>query len=232
MLFLDPMYLLFVAVPILALTFLVNLYLKSTYAHYSKVHNRRSVTGYEAARQILEVSGIYDVRVEEVNGFLSDHYDPRNKVLRLSPKNYHGTSLAAVGVAAHEAGHALQHARNYAPLILRNMAVPVANIGSSMGYVVLMIGFFTGVTTLSLIGVILISAIALFQVINLPVEFDASRRALQLLPETGILSDEEVGGAQKVLAAAALTYVAATIAAIWTLLYWLWALGLLGGSDD
>ncbi len=230
--YLDMQYMLWVLVPTLGLSLFVQLYLKSTYARYTRVGNRRGVTGAEAARQILDRSGIHDVRVEEVSGFLSDHYDPTHKVLRLSPENYRGASLAAVGVAAHEAGHAVQHARRYAPLALRNAAVPAASIGSSFGYIVCIIGLMVGSLSIGWAGVLLLGAVALFQIINLPVEFDASRRALQLLPETGILSREEVGGARKVLVAAALTYVAATIAAVWTMLYFAMRLGLLGGRDE
>lgn len=230
--YINPTYIIFVMLPILALTLLTQLYLKSTYAKYSRIGSRRGVSGAEAARRILQESGIHDVRVEQVEGFLTDHYDPTRRVLRLSPTNYQGSSLAAVGVAAHEAGHAVQHARNYAPLALRNLAVPVASIGSSMGYVVIIIGLFMQLTSLALLGVILIGAVAVFQLINLPVEFDASRRALQLLPATGVLSEDEVGGARKVLGAAALTYVAATVAAILELLYWLWRLGLIGGRSE
>ena len=224
-------YFLYVFLPLLALMGLVQLFLKTTYGHYSRVGNRAGITGAEAAQRILSSSGIYDVRVEEVSGFLSDHYDPREKVLRLSPQNYEGTSIAAVGVAAHEAGHALQHAQQYAPLVLRNLAVPAASIGSTMGWIVLVIGL-VFYKPLALVGLGLVACIAVFQLINLPVEFDASRRALQLLPSTGILAGEEVGGARKVLMAAALTYVAALIAAIWQLLYYAWLLGLIGGRRD
>jgi Zn-dependent membrane protease YugP len=151
-----------------------------------------------------------------VDGWLSDHYSPREKVLRLSPQNYGGSSIAAVGIAAHEAGHAIQHARRYAPLAIRNIAVPVASIGSNFGYLAIILGMAMshgrGVSTLSLIGLGLIACVALFQIVNLPVEFDASRRALQVLPATGILSPEETLGARNVLFAAAMTYVAATVA--------------------
>lgn len=230
--YLDWAYMLYVALPILGMSLLVQLYLKTTYARYTQVNNRRGISGAQAAREVLRHSGIGNVAVERVGGFLSDHYDPTKRVLRLSPENYDGASLAAVGIAAHEAGHAVQHARNYAPLLLRNLAVPAANIGSSMGYVVIMIGVFMQITPLAWVGLVLLGAVAIFQLINLPVEFDASRRALTLLPETGILAPDEIPGARKVLFAAALTYVAATIAAVWTLFYWAMRLGLLGGRDD
>jgi hypothetical protein len=230
-------HLLYVFLPILVITFIVQALLKSAYKRYSKVRNMRGVSGAEAAHRILELGGVHDVRIEEVQGFLSDHYDPTSKTLRLSPENFEGRSIAAVGVAAHEAGHAIQHARNYAPLALRNLAVPVASIGSKFGWIVLMIGLFMAHTPLGmgllLVGVVCLGAIALFQLINLPVEFDASRRALELLPDSGILTTgDELSGARKVLGAAALTYVAATIAAIWELIFWLMHLGLLGGSDE
>ena len=165
-------------------------------------------------------------------GFLSDHYDPRSKVLRLSPDNFDGQSIAALGVAAHEAGHAVQDAERYPMLVLRNLAVPAANIGSNLGWVAIMLGFVMKLPVLMYLGLLGIAAIAVFQLINLPVEFDASRRALELLPQSGALTEEENRGARSVLIAAALTYVAGTIAAIWTLLYYLIQLGILGGRDE
>lgn len=229
-------HLLFVAIPTLILGGIASLWVKRAYAKYSKMGNRQNVTGAEAAKVILRSAGIYDVRVEAVRGFLSDHYDPRGKTLRLSPENYSGTSIAAVGIAAHEAGHAMQHAQNYAPLSLRNMAVPMASIGSTFGYLAIVLGFFMGLggpgKVIALIGVTGIAAIALFQLINLPVEFDASRRALQVLPEIGILNEQENAGARKVLTAAAMTYVAATVAAIAELVFWLMHLGLIGGNSE
>jgi Zn-dependent membrane protease YugP len=231
----DPYYMLYVALPLLALTGLAQLWVKAAYAKYSQVGNSRGITGAEAAQVILRAGGVGDVRVEQVDGWLSDHYSPKEKVLRLSPKNYQGASIAAVGIAAHEAGHALQHARGYAPLALRNVAVPLANIGSGFGYLVIVIGLVMSgagnrVNLVTLTGLGLIACVALFQLINLPVEFDASRRALEVLPQTGILTAEETRGARSVLVAAAFTYVAATAAAIAELVYWAWRLGLLGNS--
>jgi Zn-dependent membrane protease YugP len=194
------------------------------------------VSGAEAARAILHGAGVEGVRVEEVNGWLSDHYSPRERVLRLSPQNYSGVSIAAVGIAAHEAGHALQHALGYKPLVLRNLAVPLASIGSGLGYLVIVIGFIIGggghggLNIVSLIGLCLIASVAVYQLINLPVEFDASRRALEVLPRSGILTPEETRGARAVLVAAAMTYVAATLAAVVEVLYWAWRLGLIGGN--
>lgn len=234
----DPNYLLFVFVPILILSGLASLWVRAAYSKYSQVMNRRGVTGAEAARMILRNAGILDVRVESVGGWLTDHYSPRERVLRLSPQNYSGASIAAVGIAAHEAGHAIQHATSYAPLTIRNAAVPLASIGSGAGYLVLMIGLamaYSGAPTLNpltAIGLLLIASVAFFQLVNLPVEFDASRRALGVLTETGILSIEETAAARNVLLAAAMTYVAATVAAIANLLYWLWRLGLIGGGSN
>ena len=232
MFFLDINYLLWVVLPMAALMGLVQLYLKTTYGKYSKISTHTGITGAETARHVLASKGLHHIKIERVEGFLSDHYDPRGKVLRLSPTNYDGNSIAALGVAAHEAGHAIQDAERYPMLVLRNLAVPVASIGSNMGWVALMIGVFMRSDLLILIGILGLAAIALFQLINLPVEFDASRRALQLLPATGVLTEAENRGARSVLFAAALTYVAATIAAIWTLLYWLMRLGLIGGSRE
>ena len=235
--FADYHYLLYVALPIFAITILCQLWVKAAYAKYSKIGNREGVTGAEAAQVILRAAGIDDVRVEQVEGWLSDHYSPKEKVLRLSPQNYSGASIAAVGIAAHEAGHAIQHARHYAPLVVRNAAVPLASIGSSMGYVLILIGFVMSasrgqVHLIAWAGLALLAVVVFFQLVNLPVEFDASRRALQVLPETGILSPEETQGARAVLSAAAMTYVAATVAAIAELLYWAWRLGLLGGNSS
>lgn len=232
----DPHYLLYVFLPLLVISTIATVFLKASYAKYSRIPNRQGVTGAEAAELILRSAGIYDVRVEPSRGWLTDHYSPLEKVLRLSPENYSGSSIAAVGIAAHEAGHAIQHAHRYAPLVLRNLAVPVASIGSAMGYVVIFIGLAmsggvgSAINPLTMLGLALIGSIAVFQFLNLPVEFDASRRALQVLPRSGILSAQEAAGARNVLMAAAFTYVAATVAAILELLYWAWRLGLIGGS--
>jgi Zn-dependent membrane protease YugP len=233
----ESNYFLFVFLPLIVISGAASLILRSAYSKYSHVASSRGVTGAQAAEIILRSAGIYDVRVAAVQGWLSDHYSPREKVLRLSPKNYAGSSIAALGVAAHEAGHAIQHATGYAPLKLRNAAVPLASAGSSLGYVVLFIGLFmsyghgAALNPLTLLGLGLIAGVVVFQLITLPVEFDASRRALQVLPQTGILTPQETKGARNVLAAAALTYVAAAIVAILELLYWAWRLGLLSGSS-
>ncbi|MBI4600398.1 MAG: zinc metallopeptidase [Planctomycetes bacterium] len=231
----DPVYLLYVFLPCFGLMLLAQLWVKSAYSTYSRVANRNGVTGAEAAQVILRAAGIHDVRVEPVEGWLSDHYSPREKVLRLSPRNYSGTSIAAVGIAAHEAGHAMQHAQSYGPLVVRNLAVPLASMGSGLGYLVIMIGLAMStrgnvLNAFTLIGLSLIAAVAFFQLVNLPVELNASRRALEVLPQTGILTLEENRAARNVLLAAAMTYVAATVTAVAELLYWAWRLGLLGGG--
>ena len=229
----DWQHLLWVALPMMGLAMIAQLWLKSTLSKYSEIPNQQGISGAEAAQIILRKAGITDVSVEQAEGFLSDHYSPHEKIVRLSPDIYNGKSIASVGVAAHEVGHAIQHNRHYAPLAIRSLAVPLASIGSMFGYITIAIGMFMGhgqVNAISLIGLGLIGCVALFQLINLPVEFDASNRAVALLPEIGILSPEENVGARKVLAAAAFTYVAATIAAVWELLFWAMRLGLLGGN--
>jgi len=231
MYFFDSQYLIMVIVPVAIITLIVQGILKATYAKYSQIETQRGLTGAEAARRILDSAGVQGVEVEEVAGFLSDHYDPRNRVLRLSPENYNGRSIAAVGVAAHEAGHAIQHAHAFAPLVLRNLAVPLASIGSNLGWLILILGIAMAIKPLTLAGFFLMCGILLFELVNLPVEFDASRRALAVLPESGILTVEENRGAQKVLGAAALTYVGAMIGTLLTLLYWALRLGLLGGGS-
>lgn len=228
---LDPVYLILM-VAIMAITGLAQLLVKSTYSKYSKVPNRQGITGAEAAQVILRQAGIDDVRVERHQGFLSDHYSPKEKVVRLSPHNYSERSIAAVCIAAHEVGHAVQHAKRYAPLVMRNLAVPVASIGSNLGWILIIAGLFTKILGLGIAGLVLFGSVVLFQMVTLPVEFNASRRALELLPETGILAADELPGARNVLAAAALTYVAAAVAALAQLLYWAWRLGLFGGSRN
>ena len=234
--YLDLHHLLYVTLPLVVIMGLCQLWVKSAYGKYSKIGNRSGVTGAEAAKVILESAGVDGVRIEPVQGWLSDHYSPKEKVLRLSPENYSGTSIAAVGIAAHECGHAIQDAQRYAPLVIRNLAVPAASIGSTFGWIAIVVGATMSTagqpSIIAWIGLLLLGAVVFFQLINLPVEFDASRRALQVLPATGILTAEENEGARAVLTAAAMTYVAATVAAIAELLYWAWRLGLLGGSNN
>lgn len=181
---------------------------KHTFSKYSGVSNARGMTGHDAARQILDRNGLYHVSIEHVAGELTDHFDPRANVIRLSDATYSSNSVAAIGVAAHEAGHAVQHAVGYAPIKARNAFVPAANIGSSISMPLFIIGLILNMYKLALAGVVMFSAVLLFQILTLPVEFNASRRALSVLSESGILSGTEVKQAGKVLKAAAMTYVA------------------------
>lgn len=228
--FFDPMYMLYVALPGLLIGLYAQMKVKSAFARGSKIPARRGWTGAQVAQAILDANGIRNVSIEPTRGHLSDHYDPRAKVLRLSPDVYNGRSLAAAGVAAHEVGHAIQDARGYAPLGLRNAVVPVANIGSSFGMMLAMIGLAMGLTNMVGIGALLFAAVVVFQVINLPVEFNASRRARETLVMNGLVTEQEDREVGRVLNAAAMTYVAATITAILTLLYFLMRSGLLGRS--
>jgi len=185
----------------------------------SKVPTR--ISGAQAARQMLDSSGLHSVGIERVPGHLSDHYDPSAKVLRLSQDVYDGRSMAALGVACHEAGHAFQDAQRYAPLVIRNLAVPAANFGSSISGILLMLGVMMSIKPLLWFGIILFSAVVFFQLINLPVEFDASSRAKKQLVGLGIIADNDVYYVSRVLNAAALTYVAATLQSVMTLLYYI-----------
>jgi hypothetical protein len=202
---------------------------KSAFAKYSRVQSARGLTGAQAAEMLLSRAGIRDVAVEPTRGMLTDHYNPVTKKLALSEAVYGSSSLAAVGVAAHEAGHAIQHATHYAPLWWRSALVPTANIGSSLGYMGMMFGLMMASTNLVVIGALLFSAVVLFQLVTLPVEFDASARAKKVLVEQGIVSPVERDGVDRVLNAAALTYVAAAVSSLLTLLYFLFRAGLVGG---
>lgn len=200
---------------------------KSTYNRYKEVYPARFMSGAEVAERILRSAGIQDVRVEQVAGELTDHYDPREKVLRLSQENYNTSSVAAIGVAAHEAGHAIQHNVGYFPLKFRNAILPVANLGSQLGVPLVLIGLiFSFGDTLINVGILLFAFAVLFQVVTLPVEFNASKRAVKLLDEQGILYGEELSGCKKVLSAAAMTYVAAAASSALQLL----RLVILGGK--
>ncbi|WP_304508995.1 zinc metallopeptidase [Anaerotignum sp.] len=210
---------------LLILAFILSLYAQSnvtgTYNKYAKVQNRRGYTGSQVATMMLQNSGIYDVSVERVAGNLTDHYDPRTKTLRLSQGVHDSTSVAALGIAAHETGHAIQHDVGYAPLALRSIFVPVANLGSRMAMPLVFIGIlFRGSTGNFMIelGIIFFAAAVAFTLITLPVEFNASSRAIDLLVDQSFLDENEIGGAKKVLKAAALTYVAAAIVAVMQLL--------------
>ena len=224
----DPTYLLFI-LPGMALSIWASLRVKSAFKKYSVVRSARGFTGAEAAHVLLRGAGITDVRVVRAQGVLSDHYNPMNKTLALSEAVYGSDSIAAVGVATHEAGHAIQHARHYGPLWIRSALVPTANIGSSVGYFVMLIGMFMASTNMVLVGAVLFSAVLLFQIVTLPVEFNASNRAKALIVEHGIVTMQERQGVDKVLNAAALTYVAAAVSSLMTLLYFLWRSGLIGG---
>ena len=205
--------------------------MNSAFRRYSKVRSHSGLTGAQAATKILNYAGIYDVVVERVSGNLTDHYDPRSKVLRLSDATYNATSVAAIGVAAHECGHAMQDKEAYAPLKLRGSLVPVANIGSNLSWVFIILGIVMGANqTLLNIGILLFSLAVIFQLVTLPVEFNASSRALRVLKDSAMMYDDEVEDTRKVLSAAALTYVASAAAAILSLLRLVILFG--GGRDD
>ena len=216
MMFFDKYYLILV-LPMVLLSIICQINVTSTFNKYSKVSNARGLTGAEAARSLLRHSGIADVRIERVQGRLTDHYDPRTKVLRLSDSVYSGSSVAAVGVAAHETGHAIQHAQSYGPIALRSFMVPVANIGSMAGPYIALIGLFFNSGIFVMIGLLLFSAAVLFYLVTLPVEFNASGRALEMLEKAGMLSARELDGSRKVLKAAAMTYVASALVAVMSL---------------
>jgi len=220
------LYLLF-SLPALLLGFWAQIKVKGAMNKYSRVRTYTNLTGSEVARRMLNSSGLQDVRIEQVQGFLSDHYDPRVKTLRLSPQVYQSPSLAAAGVAAHEAGHAVQDAQNYAMLRFRTAMVPSVQIGSWLGPIIFMIGLFIQSsmgTTLAWVGLALFAASALFALVTLPVEYDASRKAKAWLSTSGIVLNQEMQGVNSVLDAAALTYLAAAIQAISTILYYLFLL--------
>lgn len=195
-----------------------------TFNKYNKISNSRNMTGAQAARMVLDQNGLTYVRIEHVNGKLTDHYDPRDNVIRLSSSVYDSTSIGAIGVACHEAGHAVQHAEEYAPIQLRNAILPVCNIGSSVGPIMILIGcLFAGSMlgrNLIFFGILLFSLVAVFQLVTLPVEFDASSRALAVIGNSGMFADADYKGAKKVLTAAAMTYVAALITTIMQILYY------------
>jgi uncharacterized protein len=226
----DLHYFLFLA-PGLLLAMWAQAKVSSAYAEGSRVPSSSGISGERAAAEIMRAGGVDGVSIETVAGQLTDHYDPNSKVLRLSEGVYGGHSLAALGIAAHEAGHAVQDATHYSPLVLRNMIVPLAGIGSSVSWIVMVAGLMLQYPGLILFGVILFSGTVIFQLVNLPVEFDASRRARQALSMTGLVSPEEDAIVAKVLNAAAWTYVAATLTSILTLLYYLFRFGLLGGRN-
>lgn len=217
MLWYDYYYLVLV-VPAIILSLIAQVNIKKTYAQMAKISNSRHISGAEAANRVLKYYGIDNVRIERTQGKLSDHYDPRSNVIRLSPEVFSGNSIASVGIACHEAGHAAQHAQNFAPIKVRNAVLPVANIGSSMGFTIAILGYFMGFELLINVGIILFAAVVIFQLVTLPIEFNASRRAVRVIDETNMLDDGELPKARKVLRAAAMTYVASLLVSIMSLL--------------
>ncbi|MEX2302095.1 MAG: zinc metallopeptidase [Bryobacterales bacterium] len=229
--FFDPLYLLFM-LPGLALSMWASYRTKSAFEKYSKVRSGVGHTGAQAARLMLDRAGLHDVKIQRTGGILSDHYNPMTRSLSLSEAVYDIPSIAAIGVATHEAGHAIQHAKKYSPLWLRSALVPTANIGSSVGYMVMFLGLFMQSQNMVLLGAVLFSMVLLFQIVTLPVEFDASNRAKELVVSYGIVTSNEREGIDRVLNAAALTYVAAAVSTLLTLLYFLMRAGLLGGRRE
>ena len=233
----DPFYLLVIGIG-MALSLYASSITKSRFRKYSQYTTRSRLTGAEVAQGILRDNNINDVRIEKVRGELTDHYDPRSKTLRLSEPVHDSNSMAAFGVAAHEVGHAIQHAKSYGMLSFRSAWVPVANLGGGLSMIVIFLAFFMGGAqsatgaSLSWLGVLLFGCTTLFTLVTLPVEFDASSRALACLKKGNYVSEKELDGARKVLNAAAMTYVAAFITSLLTLLYWMFSVGLIGGRRD
>lgn len=211
-------YYLILVVPAILISLLAQANVKKAYSSMARVQNMKRITGAEAARRVLAHYNINNVQIQMTQGKLTDHYDPRANIIRLSPEVFSGTSIASVGIACHEAGHAAQHAQSYAPIKMRNAVLPVANIGSSAGFTIAILGYFMGFELLVNIGIILFASVVLFQLITLPVEFNASSRALKVIDETGMLYNEEIPKAKKVLTAAALTYVASLLVSVMSLL--------------
>lgn len=196
-------------IPAMILAFIAQGLVSSAYSKFSRIANRRGVTGYEVARRILDLNGLYDVQVVEIGGKLSDHYDPRRRVVRLSSGIFRGNSIASVSVAAHECGHALQHAKGYVPLAFRSLLAPVVSVSQNFVWILVIAGIIFSSTGLIDLGILFFLGVILFQVVTLPVEFNASSRAVRLLGDLNVLYEDEVPGARKMLNAAALTYVAA-----------------------
>lgn len=224
MFFFDPRWLLF-ALPGLLLGLWAQARIRSSYGKYSKVRTLRGMTGAQVARALLDEQGLTHVRVEETQGRLSDHYDPREKVLRLSPEVYRTPSVAAAGIAAHELGHALQDSRGYSPLKLRSAIVPATQFGSMLAPWLFIAGWVLNITALAWVGVLLFGIAVVFTLVTLPVEFNASKRAKEMLTTSGVLVGNEIEGVNKVLDAAALTYVAAAVSSIGQFLYYVMILG-------
>ncbi|MCH2175500.1 MAG: zinc metallopeptidase [Lentisphaeria bacterium] len=225
-------YYIFVLIPSLIIGGLASWMTKRAFNKYSEIGTRRGLTGAEAARLMLQREGVEGVAIEEVGGFLSDHYNPMSRSLHLSSKNFHGRSIAAVGIACHEAGHAIQHSRNYAPMWARSVLVPVTNICTNLYFIPILIGVIAQIPGLAYLGLGMCAVGLVFALVTLPVEWDASRRAKIAIRQAGFLTTQEQSGASKVLNAAFLTYVAAMVSALITVIYYAIRLGLLGGSDD
>lgn len=218
-----------IMIPVLLFSFYCQIKVKRAFRRYSSVHAMCGMTGAQAAARLLQLNGITDVQIRQIGGTLTDYYDPKNKEICLSGDVYNATSVAAIGVACHEAGHACQHAQGYAPLKIRNAAIPATRIGSSLGIPLVLLGMVFTWRPLIMVDIVLYALVALFQLLTLPVEFNASRRALQTIESNQFLTEQEYRGAKKVLTAAALTYVAALASALATLLR---LLLLAGRSDD
>ena len=216
--YLSNYYYLILVVPVLIISLIASARVNLSFKKYSSVLSSRNLTGAQAAFEVLRHYGITNVQIERVNGNLTDHYDPRTNVIRLSDSVYNSTSVAAIGVACHEAGHAAQYAQNYAPIKIRNFVLPAANLGSKAGFPLALIGFFLNFEILAIAGIVFFSFAVLFQLVTLPVEFNASKRALDVISDADILSIDEKVGAKKVLTAAAMTYVAALAVSIANLL--------------
>ena len=229
--FFDPLYLMIMA-PVLVFSLVAQWMVKSRYRKYSEYALRSGQSGADIARQILRANGIGDVQVEETGGWLSDHYSPTEKVLRLSPDVYRGRSIAAAGIAAHESGHAIQHATGYVVMNAWQLLAKPAAYSSNLAFWIIMIGFFMNALGLVKLGILLFSVIVLFQIVTLPVEFNASSRAKQMLYEYNIIRGPEYNGVAAVLNAAAMTYVAAAASSVATLVYFLLRAGFLGGRDE
>ncbi|MBR0443403.1 MAG: zinc metallopeptidase [Clostridia bacterium] len=207
-----------IVIPALIFTVWAQMLVQSAYNKYSRVRNSHGMTGADAARRILDANGLYDVKIEQIPGEMTDHYDPRDRVIRLSAGTHSVATVAAVGIAAHEAGHAVQHATSYGALRLRNAVLPVCRIGSAAAMPLFLIGLFLAADALMMVGILAYSVVTLFQLITLPVEFNASRRAMAALETSGFLPAEETDGSRRVLRAAAMTYVAALATSLLTLL--------------
>ena len=216
--YLSNYYYFLLVVPVLIISLVASARVNSSFKKYSKVLSSRNLTGAQAAFEVLRHYGISNVQIERVNGNLTDHYDPRTNVIRLSDSVYNSTSVAAIGVACHEAGHAAQYAQSYAPIKIRNLVLPVANLGSRAGFPLALIGFLLNFEFLAIAGIVFFSFAVVFQLVTLPVEFNASKRALSVISDADILSADEEVGAKKVLTAAAMTYVAALAVSIANLL--------------